>query len=216
MGRTEQAMMANAASGDKHPPCDGACPTDLGQALDGADTIHRGELECHGTLPCLHSGSFGWVWSALFKPIQKIRSYTVWYRENMGWRAWARSTMRPWADRDAAFLDRRNPSAESESLALQPGEIVEVKPVEAILVTLDSNRRHKGLRWMTGMRQFCGGRYRVYKRLDMIMLETGGELRRMKDTVLLEGVVCDGKEFGGCDRSCFHFWREAWLRRVPQ
>ena len=204
MSRTEQAMMANAVSGGKHHPC------------DGADTIHAGDWECHGTLPCLHSGSFDWILSGLFKPIQKIRSYTVWYLENLGWRAWARSTMRPRAHRDAAPFDRRNPAAEWESLALHPGELVEVKPVEIILVTLDCNRRHKGLRWMTGMRKFCGGRYRVYKRVDMIMLETGGELRRMKDTVLLEGVVCDGKEFGGCDRSCFHFWREAWLRRVPQ
>jgi hypothetical protein len=35
----------------------------------------------------------------------------------------------------------------------------------------------------------------------------------MKNTVLLDGAICDG--WGGkCDRSCFFFWREAWLRRV--
>lgn len=48
------------------------------------------------------------------------------------------------------------------------------------------------------------------------MLETNGELRKMKNTVLLEGAMCDGKAFSGCDRSCFHFWREVWLRRVPE
>jgi hypothetical protein len=45
------------------------------------------------------------------------------------------------------------------------------------------------------------------------MLEGSGELRKLQNTVLLEGVMCDG--IFGCDRSCFQFWREAWLRRVP-
>jgi len=38
--------------------------------------------------------------------------------------------------------------------------LVEVKPIERILATLDAHRRHRGLRWMTGMRRYCGGRYR--------------------------------------------------------
>ena len=100
-------------------------------------------------------------------------------------------------------------------MALQPGELVEVRSVEEILATLDRHRRHKGLLWMTGMRKYCGGQYRVYKRVERIALESNGELRNMKDTVLLEGVLCDGREFGGCDRCCFHFWREAWLKRIP-
>lgn len=69
---------------------------------------------------------------------------------------------------------------------------------------------------MTGMRKYCGRRLRVYKPVDRIMLETDGQLRKMKNTVLLEGAMCDGVEFGGCDRSCFHFWREVWLRRVGE
>lgn len=68
------------------------------------------------------------------------------------------------------------------------------------------------------MLKFCEKRFRVYKTLDKILLEATGELRKIKTpTVLLEGVICDGKAHGGCDRSCFCFWREAWLRRVnPQ
>jgi len=56
---------------------------------------------------------------------------------------------------------------------------------------------------MTGMRRFCGGRYRVLMRVDKIILESNGELRTMKNTVLLEGVMCDGKDFCGYDRWCF-------------
>jgi len=103
----------------------------------------------------------------------------------------------------------------NETLGLQPGELVEVRPIDEILATLNRNRRCKGLLWMTGMRKFCGKRYRVYRRVARIMLETNGEVRTLKGTVLLEGVRCDGRAFGGCDRSCFHFWREAWLKRVP-
>jgi hypothetical protein len=171
-------------------------------------------LECHGTYPCLDAGSIPWAWSSLFRPVQKVCSYAVWHVENMGWRGWMTSTLRRWLGGGGRT---HPPEALPEPrVAMQPGDLVEVKPIETILSTLDSRRRHKGLRWMTGMRKFCGGRYRVYKRVDRIMLETNGELRRMKDTVLLEGVVCDGKEFGDCDRSCFHFWREAWLERVPE
>jgi hypothetical protein len=100
-----------------------------------------------------------------------------------------------------------------EILDLRPGEIVEVKSEEAIRATLDARGRCRGLYWMPNMSRFCGGRYRVYKRVERLMLEGSGELRKLQNTVLLEGVMCDG--IFGCDRSCFQFWREAWLRRVP-
>lgn len=46
------------------------------------------------------------------------------------------------------------------------------------------------------------------------MLESTGQLRKIKNTVLLEGAICDGSQFGGCDRSCMFFWNEAWLQRI--
>jgi len=107
-------------------------------------------------------------------------------------------------------------SSYDEVLNLQLGELVEVKSEEEILATLDENRKNKGLLWMAGMRRFCGKRFRVYKRLERILLESTEEYRELKNTVLLEGVMCDGKEFYGCDRSCFHYWREAWLSRVNE
>jgi hypothetical protein len=67
------------------------------------------------------------------------------------------------------------------------------------------------------MMKFCGGRFQVYKNLDKIILETTGELRRIKTpTVILKDAFCDGKAHGECDRSCFCFWREEWLKRVVQ
>lgn len=97
---------------------------------------------------------------------------------------------------------------------LQPGDLVEVKRDEEIQKTLDSKGRNKGLQFLPEMREFCGKRFRVHKRVERIIIETTGEIRRMKNTVLLEGVMCDGSAHFGCDRSCFYFWREIWLRRV--
>lgn len=113
-------------------------------------------------------------------------------------------------------IGEKGQSLYGQILNLKPGELVEVKSEEEILVTLDENRKSRGLLWMAGMRKFCGKRYRVYKRLERILLESTGEFRMVSNTVLLEGVMCDGKEFYGCDRSCFHFWREAWLKRVQE
>jgi hypothetical protein len=102
-----------------------------------------------------------------------------------------------------------------ESLGLTPGEWVEVKSVKEILATLDQHGKLKGLAFNREMAKFCGKRFKVYKRLEKIVLESTGELRRIKTpTVILEGVFCDGETHDNCDRSCFCFWREAWLQRV--
>jgi len=103
----------------------------------------------------------------------------------------------------------------NESLGLQPGDLVEVRTVEEIRATLDENGRHKGLVLMPEMLKYAGRQLKVYKRVERILLEGTGELRRMKNTVLLDGAICDGYQ-GACDRSCFFFWREAWLRKVEQ
>lgn len=100
----------------------------------------------------------------------------------------------------------------AEVLNLQPGELVRVKSESEILKTLDSCGRNRGLAWIPCMRKYCGQECRVYKRVERIILETTGEIRRAKNTVLLEGVICEG--LYGCDRSCFPFWREVWLERV--
>lgn len=103
-------------------------------------------------------------------------------------------------------------SGDCERLNLQPGELVQVRSEEEVRATLDAHGRHRGLLWMPGMTRFCGKTYRVHKRVETIMLESTGELRKVRNTVLLADVMCEN--LYGCDRSCFHYWREVWLRRV--
>lgn len=101
-------------------------------------------------------------------------------------------------------------------LNLHPGEWVEVRSVKEIFATLDAQGKLRGLRFTPEMEKFCGKQFRVYKILGKIILEATGELRKIRTpTVLLEGIFCDGSAHGDCDRSCFCFWREQWLRRVP-
>jgi hypothetical protein len=101
-----------------------------------------------------------------------------------------------------------------EVLRLQPGDLVEVKSEDEIRSTLDSTGKHRGLGFMPEMWEYCGQRGRVFKRVEKVCLENAPRtVRAMKNTVILEGAVCKGSGIG-CDRACFYFWREIWLRRV--
>jgi hypothetical protein len=101
-------------------------------------------------------------------------------------------------------------------LGIEPGEWVEVRPIEEIFKTLDGSRKHESLYFMPEMEKYCGQSFRVFKRVTTIKLESTGEVRHLKiPTVFLEGVYCNGERHQGCDRACFHYWREAWLKRIP-
>lgn len=45
---------------------------------------------------------------------------------------------------------------DAETIDLQPGDWVEVRPFEAIAPTLDEEQKHGGLLFVPGMKQFCG------------------------------------------------------------
>jgi hypothetical protein len=100
--------------------------------------------------------------------------------------------------------------ARTGDLNLQPGEWVEVRSLEEIHAMLDDRQRTGGLLFMTNMAQDCGKRFRVYKKVERIRLETTSQMRKIRSpTVFLEGSICNR-----CDRACYNFWREAWLKRV--
>jgi hypothetical protein len=103
-----------------------------------------------------------------------------------------------------------------EVLDLQPGELVEIKSEEEVRRTLDAAGKHRGLGFMPEMWSYCGQRGRVLRRVEKICLEEASRtVRAMKYTVILEGLYCQGNGIG-CDRACFYFWRECWLRRLPE
>jgi len=109
----------------------------------------------------------------------------------------------------------RNGPARYHSLNLKAGEWVEVRSREEILATLDERGCLEKLPFMPEMLQYCGQKLRVYKRADKTcQFIQGWSIRRMKDSVHLEGVRCDGSGHDGCQAGCLIFWKEAWLKRV--
>ena len=110
---------------------------------------------------------------------------------------------------------RKKNFKEQESLNLQQGDWVEVRSIDEISLTLDNKGQYKGLYFMPEMQRCCGKKFKVFKIAKTIKLESTGEVRKFRTpSVFLEGVYCDHSELhDGCERSCFHFWKEAWLKR---
>ena len=100
------------------------------------------------------------------------------------------------------------------TLNLQPGDLVRVKPLEQIRQTLDADGKHLHLLFAPSMAEFCGSVMRVQKRVERIILEATPRQREIKDTVLLEGAICDGVCHRMCPRQSLLFWRECWLEKV--
>jgi hypothetical protein len=102
-----------------------------------------------------------------------------------------------------------------EVLNLQVGELVEVKSLAEIKQTLDRRGWNRGLHFAPEMIPYCGRRLRVAARADQMIMEGTGVMRSMKNTVILENVVCDSATwaFGACPRQDYMYWREIWLKR---
>lgn len=95
-----------------------------------------------------------------------------------------------------------------------PGEHVVVRSAPEILATLDEHGALDGLPFMPEMLPFCGRRFVVLARADRTVVEKLG-VRRMRGTVHLDTLRCDGSAHDGCCRMCLLYWKEAWLVRLP-
>ena len=101
------------------------------------------------------------------------------------------------------------------TLDLQSGDLVEVKSAAEIVATLDAEGKNRGLGFAPEMLPHCGRRYRVARPVENIVVEASGEMAHLSNTVILAGVTCQGISARCCPRLCYHLWREAWLKRVP-
>ena len=103
-------------------------------------------------------------------------------------------------------------------LNLQPGELVRVKSHDEILKTLNIDSRNRGLIFDAEMVPYCGGTYRVLKRVTQIIDEKTGRMQEMKTpAIILDSVVCQARYSKCrlfCPRSIYPYWREIWLERV--
>lgn len=99
-------------------------------------------------------------------------------------------------------------------MALNAGDLVEVRSKAEILATLDADGRLDGMPLMPQMLQYCGQRFQVYKRAH----KTCDPSRHMNLCSVTDAVHlnlrCDGKAYDGCQAACLLFWKEAWLKPV--
>jgi hypothetical protein len=100
---------------------------------------------------------------------------------------------------------------------LRAGDWVEVRSADEILATLDDRQGLDGLPFMPEMLQYCGKRFKVFKSAHKTCdtIERWFVMRRMTSAVHLEGLRCDGNAHDGCQAGCLIFWKDAWLKRVP-
>jgi len=100
---------------------------------------------------------------------------------------------------------------ETLSLGLKAGDWVEVKSRKEIQATLDTQGKNRGLLFDPPMLEYCGQPFQVEKPLEKIILEDGGRMVTLKNTVLLKNNICTAH---GCPRANRPFWREIWLTRI--
>ena len=104
------------------------------------------------------------------------------------------------------------------TLNLQPGELVRVKAHEEILRTLTTSGMNRGMTWDAELVPYCGGTYKVLKRVTKIIHEKTGRMQEMKNPcIILESVVCQARYSNCrmfCPRSIYPYWREIWLERI--
>jgi len=101
---------------------------------------------------------------------------------------------------------------------LQPGELVRVKSHEEILKTVDSGNKNRGMYWDAELVPYCGGTYRVLKRVTKLIDEKTSKMVEMKNPcIILDTVVCQARYSQCrmlCPKSMYPYWREIWLERV--
>lgn len=113
------------------------------------------------------------------------------------------------------FIQGRQRKTPHETLDLRPGELVRIKPIEAIIETLDSNNRNRGMSFDAEMKKYCGRQARVLRRVDRIIDEKTGRMLHFRNPcIILEDVICTSDYHRLCPRGIYPYWREIWLERV--
>lgn len=95
------------------------------------------------------------------------------------------------------------------------GDTVQICSLQEISVTLDADGCLDGLPFMPEMAKYCGTVGTVFRCVDKIY-DYGGrkDMRRLKDTVSITGLRCDGGAHDGCQAQCYILWKAAWIKRT--
>jgi hypothetical protein len=97
------------------------------------------------------------------------------------------------------------------ALGLGSGDWVNVKSAGGVVESLDEHGRNCGLGFTPTMIPALGQRRQVLFPIRKIILEQDGRMVHLSNTVVLDGVVCEGNCVNECPRAEYLFWRESWL-----
>lgn len=119
--------------------------------------------------------------------------------------------------RKPGVIPTREPTP-TVKLNLQPGEMVRVKSHLEILKTVNTENQNRGMYWDAELVPYCGGTYKVLKRVTRIIGERTGKMEEMQTPcIILDSVVCQSRYSACrmfCPKSMYPYWREIWLERV--
>jgi predicted DNA-binding antitoxin AbrB/MazE fold protein len=148
------------------------------------------------------------MWAEDTRTVDLLHSMWIFARDMLAWRVFRRPE---W---EWNVISGPCTSTPVERLDLQPGERVRVKSREEILKTLDKRGWNRGMEFSREMLDHCGKEFTVLRRVDNIIRDQSAKMVRMKDTVLLEGLVYKDLVRLAAPRAEYMYWRECWLERV--
>jgi hypothetical protein len=131
-------------------------------------------------------------------------------------RRWLPRWLRLKDGKEFPFYSGTGTGERTPRLHLQPGELVEVKSKDEIMATLSPENKNRGMWFDQEQLVYCGTRATVGRQVTRIVDERTGKMIKLGDCVVLDDVVCLGKYRLACPRAVTPYWREAWLRRVPE
>jgi hypothetical protein len=96
---------------------------------------------------------------------------------------------------------------------VRAGDRVELRSPGEILATLDERGCLEGVPFMPEMLSFFGRAFPVEAQVGRACdtVNYTGVLR-LRNTVILDDMRCDGSRHAGCQAQCRLYWKEAWLR----
>lgn len=143
--------------------------------------------------------------------VREIRDGNIGFREVKQVIGWF-FTWLEWRLFKSTSKRQTTPTIEVEPIT--PGDLVEVRSKKEILQTLTNRGHNFGLPFSAEMLMLCGNRYRVVNNVRKMIDERSGKMRFMKRSCLtLDSATCKGA-FMCCPRANYHFWRDAWLKRI--
>lgn len=114
--------------------------------------------------------------------------------------------------RQLNYVEGCGTSTPRETLDLGVGDRARIRPLDAIVPTLNARNMNRGLKFDAEMASWCGTSSTVVDRVERLVDDRTGEMIEINsDCVILNGVMCTGHNRRLCSRGAYDYWREIWL-----